>query len=152
LDSTTLKIGEFVYLVLWLTFLTDSLSNSWTMSSDVVWKSVGVAYSSDNGFSWRDGGQILRHPQNKPANPTWGGVGDMDVLWDPFRRRWMCYFSDGRMSMATSTDANAGPGTWLKWNQGSELSIRAGKSLSILTLPLATRLQLARLGRSTRLH
>ncbi|KAI9032340.1 hypothetical protein DFJ74DRAFT_654135 [Hyaloraphidium curvatum] len=90
----------------------------WSMDSDVVWKSIGVAYSADNGLSWRNGGLILRHPQNKPASPQWGGVGDMDVLWDPSRRRWICYFSDGRMSMAISTDVNAAPGTWRKWYQG----------------------------------
>lgn len=39
----------------------------------------------------------------------------MDVIWDPWNKRWMCYFSDGKMSMATSSDPMARPGTWYKW-------------------------------------
>lgn len=100
--------------------LTFSSPDSWSMASDVVWKSIGVAYSSDNGYTWRDGGQVLRHPQNKPANPQWGGVGDMDVIWDFVNSRWVCYFSDGRISMAVSYDFSAAPGTWRKWYQGCE--------------------------------
>ncbi len=42
----------------------------------------------------------------------------MDVVYDDAFKRWVCYFSDGRMGMAYSYDANAAPGTWTKYYNG----------------------------------
>ena len=81
------------------------------MDNPVVWKSTGVAYSMDNGATWDEGAQILTTDTPRPEEPDFGGDGDLAVVWDPFDRRWLCYYTTPMgVHLAMSTDPKARPG------------------------------------------
>lgn len=93
-----------------------------------AYKSIGVAYSSDNGQTWTKGEKILSVEYPKPSDPRWSGLGDACVVYDEKRRHFMCYYSayihgeDYKMSMAVSNDPAGAPGTWQKWD-GQDFTI-----------------------------
>ncbi|KAK9799398.1 hypothetical protein WJX73_002088 [Symbiochloris irregularis] len=92
----------------------------WSPDITPVWKSIGVTYSQDNGVSWSAGEQIITSgPQ--PATPQFGGAGDHCVIWDPFNKLWLCYYTSGGICLAASNDPEGAPGTWFKWN-GTEFT------------------------------
>jgi hypothetical protein len=84
-----------------------------------AWKSLCVAYSYDNGFSWVDSGQIITSHKPKPETREWGGAGDCCVVWDSVNSRWNCYFQEHNIRMAVSYDPMGAPGTWIKYHDGS---------------------------------
>lgn len=86
-----------------------------------AWKSICVAYSYDNGFSWTDMGQIITSDKTKPDTPTWGGSGDCCVVWDSVNMRWNCYFQEHNIRLAVSEDPLGAPGTWKKYHEGDFL-------------------------------
>ncbi|KAI9004994.1 hypothetical protein DFJ74DRAFT_712878 [Hyaloraphidium curvatum] len=82
------------------------------------WKSIGVAYSYDEGITWTDAGQIITAADPRPPDsaPRWGGNGDFGVAWDWWERRWkLWYGGEYWLSMAVSSDPEGRPGTWRKW-------------------------------------
>ncbi|KAI9006797.1 hypothetical protein DFJ74DRAFT_773421 [Hyaloraphidium curvatum] len=83
-----------------------------------AWKSIGVAYSADDGVTWTTGGVIVT--SSKPRPPNWnaqfGGNGDFGAVWDYFNNRWvMLYAGDYWLGMAVSSDPDGRPGTWYKY-------------------------------------
>ena len=89
-----------------------------TNPSGVAWKSIARTTSSDNGFSWSEGVQIITSSATKPASPTWGGAGDNCVIWDHLNNRWLCYYQEHWLMMAVSYDPAGRPGTWYKYYNG----------------------------------
>ncbi len=87
----------------------------------IGWKSIGVAYSSDNGASWSAIQQIITSAVPVPASPANGGLGDMCVVWDGARGRWTCIYQEHFLHVAVSYDPLGAPGTWYKWN-GTDFS------------------------------
>ncbi|MGM9734824.1 MAG: hypothetical protein ACI3ZL_00250 [Candidatus Cryptobacteroides sp.] len=109
------------------------------------YKSIGVAYSSDRGLSWDKGTKIISGPDPKPEVGEGGGksygLGDGCVVWNGKLGQWICYYSgycanpgDFLISMAASSDANALPGTWKKWD-GTGFNSQACDSESGLGAP-----------------
>lgn len=88
-----------------------------------AYKSIGVAYSSDNGLSWGSPYQIIKHQQDKPASPAWSGLGDGCVVYNHLSNRYYCFYTPATgstaLSMAASTDPNGFEGSWNKWYNGS---------------------------------
>ena len=85
----------------------------------IAWKSIALATSDDNGLTWKKQGQIIRTSNTKPSKPTWGGNGDFCVVWDKSNKRWVCYYQEGFLCMAVSSDPEGKPGTWKKYFLGS---------------------------------
>jgi hypothetical protein len=84
----------------------------------IAWKSVALATSSDNGKSWEKRGQIISSARAKPEMPQWGGNGDFCVVRDEKNARWICFYQEHFLCMATSHDDGARPGTWRKFYNG----------------------------------
>lgn len=62
-------------------------------------KSIGLAYSFDNGDSWNkyDGNPVLSHPETDYKDPN--------VFWDSQRKRWVMLLSaENRITFYTSRD------------------------------------------------
>jgi len=85
------------------------------------WKSIGVAHSYDNGFTWQDRGQVLTAP-GRPSDAEgisrgiYGGIGNHGCVWNG---KWMCIFSsnpDHTFGLAVSSDPDGNPGSWTKWD------------------------------------
>ena len=87
-------------------------------SNDIAWKSIGVTYSNDEGKTWETGERIITSATPKPGTPTWGGSGDMCVVWDHKNDRWLAYYQEHNIFMAMSTDPLGRPGTWKKYFNG----------------------------------
>lgn len=93
-----------------------------------AYKSIGVAYSSDNGLTWTRGEKILAVNYTKPVEPRWSGLGDACVVYNEQRKQFICYYSayiqgeDYKISMAVSNDPAGAPGTWRKWD-GKDFTI-----------------------------
>lgn len=90
---------------------------------DGAYKSIGVTYSDNLGKTWEKGTKILNSDEAKPETAKYCGLGDGCVVWNEARKSWICYYSgyclsvwDYVMTMAESTDAEARPGTWKKWD------------------------------------
>lgn len=87
---------------------------------DSVWKSVHVVLSTDLGVTWTRPVPILTAQQRQPEDgiPTYnGGLGDMAVVWDSTKRRWVAFFQQVGMiglGMAISTDPKGASLTWSK--------------------------------------
>lgn len=84
-----------------------------------AWKSICVAYSYDNGFTWADSGQIITSNTPKPEERAWGGAGDCCVVWDSVNQRWNCYYQEHNIRLAVSYDPLGSPGTWKKYYDGN---------------------------------
>jgi hypothetical protein len=88
-----------------------------------AYKSLGVAYSSDNGQTWGTPQLILKHVNNKPSTPQWSGLGDACVIYNHLNNKYYCYYTpvsgSTALSMASSSDPFGTPGSWQKWNNGS---------------------------------
>lgn len=83
-----------------------------------AWKSIGIAYSSDDGVSWRDGGVIITSSKPRPPNSQaqFGGNGDFGAVWDYFNKQWVVvYAGDYWLGQAISKDPDAKPGSFKKW-------------------------------------
>lgn len=85
----------------------------------IAWKSTVYCSSANNGVTWIKGGQILTGAVPKPSVPTWGGAGDSCVVYDPDNARWVAFYAPDKIYTAISTNATPGPGTWLKYYNGS---------------------------------
>lgn len=83
-----------------------------------AWKSICVAYSYDNGYTWEDHGPIVTSHTPKPETRRWGGAGDCCVIWDPDNNRWNCYHQEHNIRLAVSYDPLGAPGTWKKYYNG----------------------------------
>ena len=83
-----------------------------------AWKSICLAYSYDNGYTWEDQGPIVTSNQPKPETRTWGGAGDCCVVWDTVNARWNCYHQEHNIRLAVSYDPLGAPGTWKKFYTG----------------------------------
>ena len=68
-----------------------------------TWKTLGVAYSYDDGASFIQGSQIITAEEPRPDPPHPGGAGDHAVIYDPFHRRWLCYYTCGGICLASSS-------------------------------------------------
>ena len=86
---------------------------------NIAWKSIAFCESTDNGITWTKLGQILTTPK-WPFAPKWGGPGDACVVYDEDNARWVAFFQEGNQLLtAISTNEIPGPGTWLKYYNGS---------------------------------
>ncbi|WP_242157269.1 T9SS type A sorting domain-containing protein [Aestuariivivens sediminis] len=89
----------------------------------IAYKSIGVAYSNDNGVTWGTPELILKHFYDKPEAPAWSGLGDGCVIYNHLKNRYYCYFTpvfgSVNLSMAISEDPAGAPGTWMKWYNGA---------------------------------
>jgi len=99
-----------------------------------AYKSIGVAYSSDNGYTWTAGARILNVDYPKPATAGWKGLGDGCVVYNEKRGQFLCYYSasaggDYRICMAASSDPLGAPGTWKKWD-GKDFTVDGYNSTS----------------------
>ncbi len=89
---------------------------------DSVWKSVHVVLSSDLGVTWTRPVPILTAQERQPeiGVPAYnGGLGDMTVVWDNVRRRWVAFFQEVGMiglGIAVSTDPRGASLTWSKFD------------------------------------
>ncbi len=94
---------------------------------NAAYKSIGVAYSSDNGLTWKKGERILSGTDPKPENPAGAGesygLGDGCVVWNEKLGAWICYYSgycndpgNFMITMASSKDPAGAAGTWKKWD------------------------------------
>lgn len=87
-----------------------------------AYKSIGVAYSSDNGHTWTKGEKILNVNYTKPIEAQWSGLGDGCVVYNEELQLYICYYSanvegeDYKICMAASEDPLGSPGTWKKWD------------------------------------
>lgn len=84
----------------------------------IAWKSIAQATSNDGGRTWSKGGQIITSAQAKPQRPAWGGNGDFCVVRDGKKDRWVCFYQEGQLCMAVSSDPEGKPGTWFKFYKG----------------------------------
>lgn len=84
----------------------------------VAWKSIACCFSADNGLHWQKERQILTSSRSKPQQPMWGGCGDFCVVRDEKNRRWICFFQEHNLCMASSEDPLGKPGTWRKYYHG----------------------------------
>ncbi len=82
------------------------------------WKSMAVAYSSDNGQSWSAGEQVVAAAGAKPQGVE-GGNGDGSVIYDECNQRWVMFFEHSYLTAAVSSDPRAAAGTWKKFYQGA---------------------------------
>lgn len=82
----------------------------------VAWKSIACCSSADNGLSWQKEGRIITSSRPKPLQPAWGGCGDFCVVRDEKHHRWMCFFQEHYLCVASSEDARGRPGTWKKYH------------------------------------
>ncbi len=99
--------------------------NGITNAAGEAWKSIGVAYSDDDGVTWKlpksldekvPDGVILEGVGMKPDDPAYGGIGDHAVMWDWKQQHWVCLFKEQlRIGVAISKDAEAKPGSWYKY-------------------------------------
>lgn len=114
-----------------------------------AYKSIGVAYSEDNGLTWGAPVPILKHLENKPETPSWSGLGDGCVIYNHLKNRYYCYYTPASgsttISMAVSSVPDGAPGSWYKWYNGefsqpgigglqtpvAELSSRPGANPSV---------------------
>lgn len=84
-----------------------------------AYKSIGVAYSSNNGQSWGQPYLIIKHETDKPTEPAWSGLGDGCVIYNHITSRYYCFYTPATgatsISMAASTDPNGYVGSWNKW-------------------------------------
>lgn len=93
-----------------------------------AYKSIGVAYSTDNGLTWTAGEKVLAADYPKPAVAQWSGIGDGTVVWNENEGKWICYYSalipswDYMICMASSDDPLGAQGTWYKWD-GSDFTV-----------------------------
>lgn len=85
------------------------------------WFSTAVAYSDDNGASWRSGGQIITSEQPPPPRNKveFGGIGNPGVVYDGANKRWLLYHSEYRLRVAMSTDPLGQQGSWRKYYNGA---------------------------------
>ena len=83
-----------------------------------AWKTICLAYSYDNGYTWEDQGPIVTSNRPKPETRTWGGAGDCCVVWDSVNNRWNCYHQEHDIRLAVSYDPLGAPGTWKKYYNG----------------------------------
>ncbi|RQP18607.1 MAG: hypothetical protein EAS52_04985 [Parapedobacter sp.] len=87
-----------------------------------AFKSIGIAYSSDNGRTWTKGEKILNVNYTKPREARWSGLGDGCVVYNEDRQQFICYYSaniegeDYKICMAASDDPYGSPDTWKKWD------------------------------------
>ena len=94
----------------------------------IAYKSVGVAYSSDNGKTWTSGEKILNVDYPKPTTPTWSGLGDGCVVYNEKLGKFICYYSahiqdeDFKICMAASDAIDGASGSWRKWD-GNDFTI-----------------------------
>jgi hypothetical protein len=63
-------------------------------------------------------GLIITSSRAKPEKPTWGGCGDFCIVRDENRKRWVCFYQEGRLCVAVSEDEDGKPGTWQKYYRG----------------------------------
>lgn len=102
-------------------------SESHWKGQSCAYKSIGVAYSDDNGKTWTPGDKILSGTDPKPETSANDGrsygLGDGCVVWNKERESWICYYSgfcpdknDFVITMAESKDAEGRAGTWKKWD------------------------------------
>lgn len=88
-----------------------------------AYKSIGVAYSNDKGLTWGTPELILKQSSNKPASPEWSGLGDGCVIYNHLNNKYYCYYTpvsgSVNLSMAVSSNPEAGPNSWTKWYNGS---------------------------------
>jgi hypothetical protein len=82
-----------------------------------AWKSMGMAISRDNGFTWRNKGQFITSSKTKPTTPTWGGAADGSIIWHEPDQRWICYYSSHKMAISEHPEGL--PGTWFKYYEGN---------------------------------
>ena len=93
-----------------------------------VWKSVHVVISTDLGITWTRPVPILTAQARQPETgaPTYnGGLGDMAVVWDSTRQRWVCFFQEvgvSSLAMAVSYDPRGASTTWTKIDPTSKSS------------------------------
>ncbi|KAI9009198.1 hypothetical protein DFJ74DRAFT_687337 [Hyaloraphidium curvatum] len=83
-----------------------------------AWKTIGVAYSANDGVSWTNGGLIITSAEPRPPNsaPKFGGNGDHGAVWDYDNRRWVLFYGgENWLSMAISSDPDGRRGTWYKY-------------------------------------
>jgi len=85
----------------------------------IAWKYVARATSTNDGVTWQKDGVILSSANPKPATPDWGGNGDHCVVWDEANARWICFFHEDYLMVASSSDSEGRPGTWYKYYQGA---------------------------------
>jgi hypothetical protein len=85
----------------------------------IAWKSTAYCWSTNNGVTWIKGGQLLTGATPKPSVPTWGGAGDSCVVYDQANARWVAFYAPEEIYTAISTNETPGPGTWLKYSNGS---------------------------------
>ena len=66
----------------------------WYPYGSAAHKSIGVAYSNDDGRTWsiNENSQIITSPYDKPVNQSWTGLGDFATVYNPFNGRFMCYY------------------------------------------------------------
>lgn len=94
---------------------------------DSVWKSVHVVVSSDLGVTWTRPVPILTAQERQPENgvPAYnGGLGDMAVVWDSAKRRWVAFFQEVGMiglGIAVSTHPRGASLSWSKWDPWNNL-------------------------------
>ena len=81
----------------------NGLQQKWGNDTDDAWKSIGVAWSNNNGASFSKGAQIIRSG-SFPEEPQWGGAGDHAVIWDYFHGRWLCFYTAQGICAAASYD------------------------------------------------
>ncbi len=88
-----------------------------------AYKSLGVAYSSDNGQTWSSPQMILKHFLDKSSTPQWSGLGDGCVIYNHLNNNYYCYYTPAygstSLSMARSSDPLGTAGSWQKWHNGS---------------------------------
>lgn len=88
-----------------------------------AYKSIGVAYSSDNGLTWSTPQLLLKQANDKPSSPQWSGLGDGCVIYNHLNNKYYSYYTPAAgatsVCMASSSDPSGTPGTWQKWYNGS---------------------------------
>jgi len=82
----------------------------------VEWNASGLAISTDDGATWSKQGQIIGNPMDCSVASGFGGFGANAFVWDTNGSRWMAW---GGAYCFVSTNADALPGTWYGYNNGS---------------------------------
>ncbi|KAH3764691.1 hypothetical protein Pelo_3464 [Pelomyxa schiedti] len=88
---------------------------------NMAWKSIGMAMSYDLGKTWTDHGTIITSWQTQPSSPAWGGAGDNSAFYEASNKAYYMFYqeldADGasRLHAAKTSDPNAWPGNWFKW-------------------------------------